>query len=321
MTFRIVQFHYSRAVSTLYRRAFSPGYHPEPRLRSDRGHLIDSSQSITMDAIQFLPHPYQLSTVSTGTKHGYTSSSSSFSENDRETQSQPQGQGQSLPSIREVLNDSYLSLFIPPASRQAQQAQQSHPLVALSNLSTRGGPRGPPNSSSNGLEAQFERGHGTSCQPRLPETFRSMIPVTGQTSTDISLPSLDSSKSLEAMESSIIGSEMMPGRDNKAVTPTGGEIFPNGPASSPQVVRFQWLIPPSTPTTSTTPTTPYVHHGVQPCVGTLWKSRAPESVGVQNPESELPCPSESTQRQDESSNSQSGVYKVHASLNEVCDCH
>jgi hypothetical protein len=35
----------------------------------------------------------------------------------------------------------------------------------------------------------------------------------------------------------------------------------------------------------------------------------------------LRCPPESTQRQDKFSNWHSDVYKVQASLNEVCACH
>jgi hypothetical protein len=162
--------------------------------------------------------------------------------------------------------------------------------------------------------AQFERGRVTSCQPRLPETFRSIIPVTGQTSKNTSVKSLISSKSLEAMEPSIIGSEMMSGRDSRAPLAADGKVFPNDPASFPQVDPFQCRIQTSRPTT------PYVHHSVWPSAGTPWKSRAPEPVGVQTLESELRGPSESTQPQDDSSTRHSDVYAVQTLFNEVCTC-
>jgi hypothetical protein len=247
-----------------------------------------------------------LSTVRTGAKPGYTSPStlSGFFEKGR-TQSEAPGHSQSLPLICEALDDSYLSLFVAPTSKESQQAQQSSPRHALYNRSPKGGPRG-----TNGLVAQFERGPATSSQSGLPETFRSMIPPgTGQSLANVSILSFDQSKSCEAVKWSIIPSEMIPGRDNRGATPPGGKNFLIGPASSPQ------LVPPSIPSTSC------VHHSARPYFGTLWEFPAPKSLGVQNLESELRCPSGLTQLQYESSNSRSNVYNVHASFNEVCACH
>jgi hypothetical protein len=268
-----------------------------------------------MDAVQLLPHPHQLSTVRTRAEPRYTSPSrqSGFPENDRKTKSLPPGQGQSLPSIHEALNHNYLPLLGRSTSRQPQQAQQSPILHVLANQSTRGGSRGLANLSPNETVGQSESGPAISRQsPLLPETFQSRIqPVSGRSSTNVSLLSLNLSKSFETA-SPIIGSETRSGRDKGALIVAGGKAFANGPASFPQVVQPQWRIPTSTPTTT------FFHHGVRPCDGTLWKSGASKPVHVQELEGQLRCAFESTQLQDESSKCHSDVYKVHASLNEVC---
>jgi hypothetical protein len=164
-----------------------------------------------MSLLQELLDYYQLSGGSSAAQPGHISplNPGRFQRIIKDKQSRRNRWEQSLPSICEALSESFLPPLAPPAPMGLQEAQKSRPLHSVTSRLTEEGPLRRPNSLSNGFEGPFEQRPVIPCLGRLQqEAFWLTIPsLTVQIPTNVSLPSINSSMSLEALVLSATGSE------------------------------------------------------------------------------------------------------------------